>query len=518
MEIIAQFIENLNTLNKSIFIILSNLEPLSLNNTVSKDLQALLDNPELNELLNIINSNSISLNCFLDPIAKLAKEETINKRRPLKEVPYANFIIDEPPIVKDHSNEIIEQLSFEDILANSDKEIKPIKRRTDISYKGSCPHCSAPNEYLYENSRGKQYLCKCCENLFTIHPRYYEEITHHCPHCSYKLFLHHDRLNYDVLVCQNDNCSFYLKNKKLKEANEAEHLKTNSGWFKLRYTFRLFDFKLSDIKEKSKLNIQSLVNLCKIRHSDYALGLILTYYVNYGLSSRKTALILKEVHDIKISHQTVVNYAEAVSALTEQLNENYQYDLSTQLAADETYIKVQGKTNYVFFASDTQKKIITSYRIFPNRDTLCAVKTLYQSFKKYNEFPKDLTLVTDGNPIYNAAQIFFTMNDMPFNLYQVIGVKNKDEQSKIYRPFKQVEERLNRTYKKNYYGTNGYGTNRNANIYMILYVSFFNFLRGHSSLDFNVPVPIEEISSQNLMPNKWLSLIKMSYKYLPAIS
>jgi hypothetical protein len=107
MNIIAQFIENLNILNKNTFLNLSNLEPLALNNAISKQLESLIDNPELNELLNQANSNAVIINNMLTPIAKVAKDETVNKRYPLKEIPYANFIIDEPPIVKDHSKEII---------------------------------------------------------------------------------------------------------------------------------------------------------------------------------------------------------------------------------------------------------------------------------------------------------------------------------------------------------------------------------------------------------------------------
>jgi transposase-like protein len=515
MEIIAQFTEILNSLNKELFILTSNFEPLLLNKKITKNIESLISDPELMESL--IKSEQIisNLNFLITPIVNEAKYEAAKLRHKFKETPYASFIIDEAPVVKDSSTLPQEkQLSFEDILANSEKVIKPIKRRTDISFKGDCPNCGAPNEYIYENSKGKQYLCKCCDNLFSIKPLYHDEISHHCPHCDNKLFLHHDRKSYDVLVCPNNKCSFYLKNKRLKDESNADHLRTNTGSYKLRYTFRLFNFNLEDIKDNPSLNIQSLVSLSKIRHSNYALGLALTYYINYGLSSRKTSLILKEVHDIHISHQTVVNYAEAASSIVEQLNENYDYDLSNSLAADETYIKVKGKTNYVFFASDTERKIITSYRIFPNRDTLCAVKALYQSFKKYRDLPKNLTLVTDGNPIYNAAQVFFKLNDMTFDLYQVIGLKNKDKVSKEYRSYKQVEERLNRTYKQNYYGTNGYGTNRNANIYMILYVAYYNFLRKHSTLGFKVPITESKIDDHNLMPNKWLSLIEMSYQYL----
>jgi hypothetical protein len=94
-------------------------------------------------------------------------------------------------------------------------------------------------------------------------------------------------------------------------------------------------------------------------------------------------------------------------------------------------------------------------------------------------------------------------------------VKNRDEISARYRPQKQTEERLNRTFKENYYPTNGYGSLEQANSYMVLYVSFFNFLRRHSSLGYKPPVEIPELSEIPLMQDKWLRLIELSGKYHP---
>lgn len=89
--------------------------------------------------------------------------------------------------------------------------------------------------------------------------------------------------------------------------------------------------------------------------------------------------------------------------------------------------------------------IITSYNIHSTRNTYDAVESIYTSLSKYQVLPDDLSMITDGNPIYYAAQLFFKLNGLNFDLHQVIGVKNKDEVSKLYRPFKQIEERLNRT-------------------------------------------------------------------------
>lgn len=45
---------------------------------------------------------------------------------------------------------------------------------------------------------------------------------------------------------------------------------------------------------------------------------------------------------------------------------------------------------------------------------------------------------------------------------QVIGLINKDEVSKEFRPLKQIMERLNRTFKESYRITCGYGTKDGA--------------------------------------------------------
>jgi transposase-like protein len=225
-------------------------------------------------------------------------------------------------------------------------------------------------------------------------------------------------------------------------------------------------------------------------------------------------MLMKDLFNIEISHQTVMNYAEASASLLQNLVINYHYNLGHILCGDETYIKVLGKTKYVFFFSDPETKIITAWRIYDHRDTKNAVESILMSLHRYTKIPEDLLIITDANPIYNAAQIFLEMNGIKFNLQQVVGVSNKDEISKTYRPYKQIEERLNRTYKQNYYGTNGYQTLTSANVYMILYVTFFNFLRRHSSLDFKTPVEMAELNEVTLMPDKWVTLINLSKSYI----
>ena len=50
----------------------------------------------------------------------------------------------------------------------------------------------------------------------------------------------------------------------------------------------------------------------------------------------------------------------------------------------------------------------------------------------------------------------------------------------------------------------------NANSYMVLFASYNNFLRPNKALDWNTPIQLNGISN---MPNKWIELLNLDYKY-----
>ena len=67
-------------------------------------------------------------------------------------------------------------------------------------------------------------------------------------------------------------------------------------------------------------------------------------------------------------------------------------------------------------------------------------------------------------------------NKFQFDITQVIGLTNDDEVSKEFRPYKQLIERLNRTYKQSYRPTNGFdnidGANYDLAPYHCIYITF----------------------------------------------
>ena len=91
----------------------------------------------------------------------------------------------------------------------------------------------------------------------------------------------------------------------------------------------------------------------------------------------------------------------------------------------------------------------------------------------------------------------------PFTLRQVISLENRDEVSTEFRPFKQLIERLNRTYKHHLRSACGFATQNGAVALTTLFVTHYNFLRSHAALDYGVPVPLPELSSVATLQGRW---------------
>ena len=82
-----------------------------------------------------------------------------------------------------------------------------------------------------------------------------------------------------------------------------------------------------------------------------------------------------------------------------------------------------------------------------------------------------------------------------------------DEVSKEFRPFKQMIERLNRTFKASYRVTNGFDSYEGANYSVALWVAYYNFLRPHQYNNYKVLNSVEMLDSADNMPGKWQMLI-----------
>lgn len=428
---------------------------------------------------------------------------------------YNKFSVDKLPIIKKP-----EQLNYifllEEYRVKHGKNLKPVKSRGGKSVPADCvcPRCGAPHNYLYDNTGGRgQLLCKVCNLRFNRGKTDFKPIIFLCPHCGHTLVHKKDRENFNIHKCVNKNCSFYLNSLKGLSPEDRAEYEQHKHKFKLHYLYREFttDFFKVDLSTMPK----GAVNLTFRNFSSHILGLCLTYNVNLGLSTRATARALWEIHQVKISHTMVSNYAKTAAALVQPFVDNFDYKPSNYLAGDETYIKVKGIRHYVWFVMDALKKSILGYQVSNSRDTGPCILAMRMAFAKFKEFPgKALRFAADGYSAYNLAQQQFALNDMDFTLTQVIGLTNDDPVSAEFRWLKQIIERLNRTFKFSYQVTNGYGSNEGSNTHIALFVAYYNFLRPHTYSYWEPLNSISELEALPNMPAKWQKLIEMSQQYI----
>lgn len=427
---------------------------------------------------------------------------------------YQKFKLDKLPIIKKFEKQDYLFL-LEYHLWKYGKPTKPVQRRGDKSIPEDtiCPLCGAPHQYIYDNNGGKgQFQCKICGQTFVTGEQVTSPIVLMCPYCGHVLSPKKDRKNFIVHKCVFKKCSYYTANlKRLPKGLDPK----DKYKYKLHYIYREFtlDFFSMDLNQ-----LPSWVTSFKFRKNNaHIMGLCLTYHVNLGLSLRKTAEAMQEIHNISISHTMVASYARTAAVLIKPFVDSYDYDPSNDLSADETYIKIKGVKGYVWLIMDTISRSILGYQVSKSRDVGPCILTMRMAFDKFKGFPgKALNFIADGYTAYPlAAQQFKIEKDWDFDITQVIGLTNDDAVSRKYRPFKQKIERLNRTFKSTYRGTCGYGTDDGAYYGVNLWVAYYNFLRPHELYKRDRPLNhVDMIQNAGNMPGRWQILIYLGQQVI----
>lgn len=424
---------------------------------------------------------------------------------------YQKFKIDQLPKIISHKQD----WDWKDLIAYYEKRyhktIKPVFRRGECTVPKDCRcfSCNAPFQYLSWNDGKKQsqLVCKVCHSRFNPKSESRFSKTHvlRCPHCNRTLAHKKDRKHFVIHKCINKKCPYYLHN--LKKIDKDD-LASNKYKYKLHYIYREFQIDFFEMDLNSLPKNASTLKFSKFDQN--VMGLCLTYKINLGLSLRQTARALYEIHGIKISHQQVANYLKTAAVCVKPFVDNYDYQVGSVFTADETYIKIRGIKGYIWFIMDAAKRSIIGYQISDNRAVGPCIMSMRMAFKHLKELPKNFKFIADGYSAYPlAAQQFFIQSKgkVNFDITQVIGLTNDDAVSKKFRPYKQMIERLNRTYKQSYRPTNGFDNINGANYDLALWVAYYNFLRPHEHAGYNVLNKVDLLEGASNMPGKWQLLI-----------
>ena len=440
--------------------------------------------------------------CRCIPLKQWAYEDSHSPK-------YQKYTVDKLPVIKTFFKQDW-QFLLEYYYWKYKIKLKPVQRRNGrtIPDDTKCPLCGAPHHYIYDNNGGNgQYQCKVCGQTFSSAEQVSKPIRLTCPYCGHTLVPKKDRKFFRIHKCVNPKCSFYLHN--LKNVDK-EHLDEPYGKnkYKLHYIYREFtvDFFRMDLNSLPK-NASSLKFT---KNNAHIMSLCLTLHVNLQLSLRKTAQAMYELYGIRISHQQVANYARTAAAVIKPFVDNYDYKASNTMVADETYIKVRGVKAYVWFIMDAVSRSILGYQVSMDRTVGPCILAMRKAFRHFNKLPENFQFIADGYSVYVLAAIQFLQEfgeDFHFNITQVIGLTNDDEVSKEFRPFKQLVERLNRSFKSTYRVSCGYDNEAGADYNVSLWVAYYNFLRPHQSNGYRVLNQIDILENADNMPGKWQLLI-----------
>jgi len=394
------------------------------------------------------------------------------------------------------------------------KPLKPIRIRVaknHLSHHIRCPHCDAPHIYLYYND-GKirsQLKCKVCGDVFQLHRRFRRTTKYFCPYCFKALFTWKQSAELTIYKCHNHNCPHRVQKLKALNADEKKLRQQRLSQFKVNYQYRDYHYPIAQLKiaepDKPKVDLKRIYNDINI------FALVLTLHISYAITARKTAHMLRNIWNIPISYQTVLNYVQAAAYYCHQFNVKHKGPVDEICAGDETYVKVKAVWHYIWLFIGSVSKKICAYHFSDNRGPKAAITTLLEAVRTAPDNQK-LTVVTDGNPSYQAAVHFInkTFKKITIALKTVIGLQNLDQQSEEFRPYKQMIERLNRTYKYHVQAQNGFASVSGAVAKMVLFVTHYNFLRSHRALNYKTPIQIPELNRISTVQGKWVKILSMA--------
>ncbi|MDD5599948.1 MAG: DDE-type integrase/transposase/recombinase [Victivallaceae bacterium] len=437
---------------------------------------------------------------------------------------YRNFRVDMvPPLTESPLKNIQPELNWQQLKhqfrVRHGKDIAPVRRRKGAQAPPAyctCEKCGAPSRYLYLNDgkKASQVRCKICNSLSVTHRvRRESQAKYFCPHCGYALGEWKARKDAIIFKCPNVKCPHFLNNfQTLTPQERKERQNKYNPNYKLHYQYREYHFSPGDLLPQ-RPELETRVNLNRIHNNYHTVGLILSCFINIGLSSRQTRDVLKGFFGLSVSHQTVINYVNASAAIISPWLDRNLPVPGKLAAGDETYIIVENQYQYTWFIIDKITRAICGYNLSNSRDTASALATIRNAYGEPGENPGEYEFIGDGLPSYdNAVMAYNESLEKPQIIRRtVVGLENINQESKDFRPLKQIVERLNRTYKFHTRPRAGFKTFSGAISLTTLFVAFYNFLRPHS---FNKksapPISLKCLDGIDSFPKQWEVLLKQA--------
>ncbi|MFQ6115767.1 MAG: transposase [bacterium] len=376
------------------------------------------------------------------------------------------------------------------------KPISPIKHRKEMPRFLHCPNCSAPVEYLYnfgyeyghsEEETFHKIRCKIC-GFQTVPFRERRRPHFFCPYCGYALVRTKEHSAFDVLKCKNKECPY-----RHKEALRAEAIKNGANPNAKAYIYRAFNIKFNQLQLTRPE--KPFGDFARIHHSTTTVALALTFHIHLGLSLRETALWMKKLFSLPISHQTVANWTQSVAYLLEPLVSQHIEDASI-LVGDET-------SWWISYNPETTT--LVAQLITTERNTQKAAALIKQTME---QTPSLSHFISDAFSAYALAILYLGQQGCAVPQHIVVkGLQYRGVPEDAFLWYKELIERFFRTFKQRYRRTLGFSSFNGAVAFCVLFCVYYNFFRPHARAEGKTPV--QQFIDENVLKN-WKQLIEIA--------
>lgn len=216
-----------------------------------------------------------------------------------------------------------------------------------------------------------------------------------------------------------------------------------------------------------------------------------------GVSYRGIADSMKQLFGLKLTHVTIMNWVNDYMGKINNYVNGLKPEVSDLWNADEQFIKVKGKEQYVWNVLDNETRFLLASNQSPTRTTEDARETFQKA--KQTAGKKALTIVTDGSfPYEKAVRKEFMTYDNPKPHYRYVSLRQHDSNNNVIERFHESFRQRDKTMR---------GFKGNQKQYAENFKTYYNFVRQHQEFKMT-PAQRAKIAKSDL----WKDLLQKAVK------
>ncbi len=248
-------------------------------------------------------------------------------------------------------------------------------------------------------------------------------------------------------------------------------------------------FKCNDCKKRFTANF----GFENTRYDDSIITSALQMYFS-KMSVRRISELF-EMQGIKVSYQAIYNWIEKYSKMASVYLNGIVPHAGNWFRADEVWIKIAGKQNYLFASMDDDSRFWLASDVADNKFQHNADSLLQLTKLQAGKTPRNF--ITDGLPAYmkSSKKVFGKKTNHVRHIH-LAGKRDKDNNNKMERLNGEIRDR-----EKVFRGLKKMDTPVLDGMRV-----YYNFTKKHGSLDGKTPAEASKIEVEGT--NKWKTIIQ----------